>query len=491
MADIGERMKGMAGTGQGAGGGAGRLSGNLGVAEIIFMVVAAAAPLTVISGNVPLAIAQGNGAAAWTGFAAASVILLLFSIGFVAMTPFMDEAGAFFSYVKAGLGPRWGSGSAFLALLTYTAIQLGVYGFFGWAVDDAVREWGGPHLPWWIYAAAVLLVVAVLGYRHIELSSRVLGIALVLEIGVVVLMNVAILWHPMPVAPLSTEAAREPAGPFAVALLFAITGFLGFEATAIFRDEARDPERTIPRATYGAVLIIGLFYSISCWCLIEAWGTESVAGVARQYLADGGNMVLATADRYVGHVVRNVMEVLLLTSLFACLLSFHNIIARYQLVLGREGILPGFLADTHDTHDSPHKASVIQSLTAAVLVAVAAFSGADPLVTVFGSMAGISTVGIILLMILTSCAVVAFFRTHRRSSAKGTVQKIWCPVLSVFVLSCVLYIILSNFTTITGLSMKISGALAVLPFLAVIGGALRPPRQGARSVYRLEGGFQK
>jgi hypothetical protein len=64
-------------------------------------------------------------------------------------------------------------------------------------------------------------------------------------------------------------------------------------------------------------------------------------------------------------------------------------------------------------------------------------------------------------------------------------------VLSVFVLSCVLYIILSNFTTITGLSLEISGALAVLPFLAVIGGALMPPGQAARSVYRLEGGFQK
>ncbi|MFT8887128.1 MAG: amino acid permease, partial [Acetobacter papayae] len=82
----------------------GRLSGNLGVAEIIFMVMAAAAPLTVVSGNVPLAIAQGNGALAWTGFAAASFVLLLFSVGFVTMTPHITQAGAFFTYVREGLG---------------------------------------------------------------------------------------------------------------------------------------------------------------------------------------------------------------------------------------------------------------------------------------------------------------------------------------------------------------------------------------------------
>lgn len=104
---------------------------------------------------------------------------------------------------------------------------------------------------------------------------------------------------------------------------------------------------------------------------------DSVTAVARKYLADGGNMVLDTASRYVGTGMRNVMEVLLLTSLFACLLSFHNIIARYQLVLGREGILPGFLAQTHSRHSSPHSSSLVQTITAVLLVGVAALSGAD------------------------------------------------------------------------------------------------------------------
>ncbi|MFD0448283.1 hypothetical protein ACFQ10_47575 [Streptomyces indonesiensis] len=40
------------------------LSGRLGTGAIVFMVIAAAAPLTVVGGNVPLAIAGGPGAGA-------------------------------------------------------------------------------------------------------------------------------------------------------------------------------------------------------------------------------------------------------------------------------------------------------------------------------------------------------------------------------------------------------------------------------------------
>ena len=56
----------------------GRLTGHLGTGSVVFMVIAAAAPLTVIAGNVPLSVANGNGAGAPVGFRDAAVVLLLF-----------------------------------------------------------------------------------------------------------------------------------------------------------------------------------------------------------------------------------------------------------------------------------------------------------------------------------------------------------------------------------------------------------------------------
>jgi amino acid transporter len=236
-----------------------RLSGRLRVGAIVFMVIVAAAPLTVIGGNVPLAIGVGNGVGAPVGFAIAATVLLIFSIGFVTMTPHVTEAGAFFSYVTAGLGSRLGLGAAFVALVAYTAIQVGVYGYMGWAANDLVRYFGGPELPWWLYSFGTVAVVALLGFRHIELSAKVLGVALVLEISIVLILDAVIFATGGDSGLVGQTFAPENVltGSIGVAVLFALTGFIGFEATAVFRDEARDPERTIPRATYLSVIIIG------------------------------------------------------------------------------------------------------------------------------------------------------------------------------------------------------------------------------------------
>jgi len=89
-----------------------QLSGSLGVGSIVFMVVAAAAPLTVIAGTVPLGIGIGNGPAFPATFALSAAVLLLFAVGFCAMSPHVPNAGAFYAYVERGLGRVTGLGTA-------------------------------------------------------------------------------------------------------------------------------------------------------------------------------------------------------------------------------------------------------------------------------------------------------------------------------------------------------------------------------------------
>ena len=69
-------------------------------------------------------------------------------------------------------------------------------------------------------------------------------------------------------------------------------------------------------------------------------------------------------------------------------LSFHNVIARYQFVLAGKGLLPHRLSTVLPRHHSPAFSSVVQTVTAALIVLVLAVFGVDPLVGVFGSMAG-------------------------------------------------------------------------------------------------------
>lgn len=462
-------------------GGESRLSGHLGTGSIVFMVIAAAAPLTVIGGNVPLAVGLGNGPGAPVGFLIAAAILLVFSVGFVTMTPHVREAGAFFSYVTEGLGHRLGMGIAVVALIAYTAIQLGIYGYIGWALDDTVQHYGGPEVPWPVYALLTLAIVAVLGYRHIELSAKVLGVALALEIGIMVLLDVVIVGDGgsggVNLDSFTPDAITS--GSLGVPVLFALTGFIGFESTAIFRDEARDPERTIPRATYLAVTIIGGFYALSCWALVIAAGTGNVVDVANETLDGDGNMLLDTTGEYLGALGRDVVNVLLLTSLFACVLSFHNVVARYQHVLARKGLLPARLGEVHRAHGSPAVSSAVQTVTATVLVLACAALKLDPLVGVFGSMAGVATVGMVTLMLTTSVAVIVFFARRPALAAGRVVQARIAPVLACGGLLAGLWLVLSNFTLVTGASATASTVLALVPVAGLLLGVAIGQRSGA------------
>lgn len=457
-----------------------RLTGHLGPVGIVFMVVAAAAPLTVIGGNMPLAMGLGNGAGAPIGFLIAALVLLVFSVGFVTMTPHVPEAGAFFSYVTVGLGERMGKGIAVVALIAYTAIQIGIYGYIGWAINDTVIHYGGPVIPWPVYSFAVLAVVAVLGYRHIDLSAKVLGVALALEIGIVVVLDVVMVANPGPagVSLASFDPAVFTSGTIGIAILFALTGFIGFESTAVFRDEARDPQRTIPRATYAAVILIGAFYAITVWAFVVAIGPDQVGAVAQRTLDGEGNMLLDTTGDMLGTVGRDIVNVLLLTSLFACVLSFHNVIARYQFVLAGKGLLPARLAKVHERHESPSFSSVVQTLTATVIIAVLALLGIDPLVGVFGSMAGVATVGMVTLMLTTSIAVLVFFvRERERVGGRLWTTRV-APAIAVAGLLASLWLVLSNFTLVTGGSATLSTVLAAIPFVGLVIGFLawRPSR---------------
>ncbi|WP_264073307.1 APC family permease, partial [Mycolicibacter minnesotensis] len=133
-------------------------------------------------------------------------------------------------------------------------------------------------------------------------------------------------------------------GSLGIGLLFAIISYVGFEATAIFRDEARTPERTIPRATYVALILIGVFYAVTSWALISGWGDEAAVAHATD---NGATFLGDTAARYIGVIGADIITVLYFTSLFACILAFHNVSARYLFALSQRDILPVSLSQPH------------------------------------------------------------------------------------------------------------------------------------------------
>ncbi|WP_354522489.1 APC family permease [Mycolicibacterium sp. 624] len=448
------------------------MHGNLGTAAIVLMVVAAAAPLTSLSANVPLMIALGQGVGAPVGFLVAGGVFALFAAGFVAMTHYVNKAGAFYAYVERGLGRRAGIGSALVAYAAYMATMLGVYGFLGAVLSTLVSDFGGPILPWWVMSFVVMGICGFLGYRHIELSVKVLGIFLISEIAIVVILDAVIFARGGSEGiTFDSFTAAGIGGGFGVAVLFALFGFVGVEATAIFRDEAKDPQRTIKRATYWAVGIIAGFYAVSSWALIEGNGGAAAVAIATE---DPNNFTINTAGAFLGMVGKDVTQVLLVVSLFAAALSFHNISARYKFVLAQQGIYPASWGVAHPEHQAPSRSSLVVSIISVVVIGVFAVLQLDPLLEIFGPMGGIGITGLASLWLLTALAVTVFFARKGGMSRTTVVAG-----LAVVALAASLVLILVNLPVIVGGTVLLAVMMGAIPVVFFVIGVLmgsRPSR---------------
>lgn len=440
--------------------GTSRLRGNLGVWSIVFMVAAAASPLGVIGGPVPIGIASGDGAGFPGTYILTGIALLLFAVGFTTMTPYVGTAGAFYAYVDKGLGRSTGLGAGFAALLSYVTLEAGVYGLIGPGVDNLLASWGLPHVHWAVYALVVFAIVTFLGYRNIELSGKVLAVGLLAEVAIVLVFNLVVIVRGgdsgLSGGIVSPHQIFSGAPGFAI--LFAILSFLGFEATAVFRDEARDPERTVTRATYFSLILIAAFYALSSWALISAVGDDHAVKVATD---SGGTMLADATRRYLGAVGYQIIQVLFVTSLFACILSFHNIVARYVFVLSGRRVLPAGLGVAHDRHASPHRASISIAVVVGALLVLAVATGLDPIAQFYTWLAGFASVGVVLLYALASLSVVVFFRRHREHPV-GPWRSLVAPGLGFVALAAFLVLIVQNLTTLVGGSTPLAVTVVVL-----------------------------
>ena len=417
----------------------------LGVGAITFLVVAAAAPLTVMAGVAPLAVLIG-GIGAPVGYLAAGVVLLLFAIGFMAMTRHTGGAGAFYSYVTIGIGRPAGMAAGLLAVVAYNALQIGVYGLLGQQIHDAIAQFTGLDVPWWLLAFAAMALVWLVGRRGIDVGAKLLGVLLVAETAILALLVLAVIAQGgatgLSAASFAPSAVLNPS--IVGVLAFAFAAFMGFESTALYRPEARQPERTIPRATYLSVAFMGLFYCLVVWAFIQAFDPTELITAAQ---TDPATMFFVAIERFVGVWASDLMYFLIMTSVLASQIAFHNAITRYTFNLARDGLLPAALAHTHPRYGSPDTAGVWQTVLAAVVVGGFALVGADPYQDVLLKVNTPGVVGIIALLALTSAAVVAYFAARRHTvRAPGTLA---VATLSTLLLIGVLIVLVLNIDLLT------------------------------------------
>ncbi|CEA07339.1 Amino acid permease [Arthrobacter saudimassiliensis] len=446
----------------------------LGVPALVFMIIAASAPLTVVAGGVTSNYAVTGLLGIPLSFLVLGAVLVLFSVGYSAMSRHVHNAGAFYAYIARGLGRPAGVGAAWIALTAYNAMQIGIYGMFGFALSSFLGGVTGSDVPWWACALAAWLIVGLLGVNKVDLSAKVLGVLVALEFLVVIVYDVAALGA----APegLSTQSLM-PGSLFGAgvgaALAFSIAAFMGFESGAIYNEEVKDPRTTARRATFIAVGVIAVFYAFSAWAMAVGEGDGAVIGRSAEL---GPDLVfLFLAERAPQWFV-DLCSLLFVTSLLAALAAFHNVVARYVFSLGREGVLPRALAATSRRTQAPVAGSLAQSAVALVLLIVFAVAGSGheygplfPVLTLFTWLTNMGAFGLVLLMALTSFAVIGYLRRHR--TEYGAWTRIVAPGLAGVALAGLFGLIVINFDVLIGLA-EASALSWLLPLIVVLPGVL-------------------
>ncbi|MGD6980309.1 MULTISPECIES: APC family permease [Citricoccus] len=424
----------------------------IGIPALVFMIIAASAPLTVMAGGVPSNFAVTSLVGIPLSFLVLGVVLVLFSIGYAAMSSHVHNAGAFYAYIAKGLGKPVGVGASLVAVVAYNCMQIGIAGLFGFALSSFLEGTAGISLPWWVCALAAWVVVGVMGVNRVDLSAKVLGIVVAAEFLVVIVYDVLALGTaPEGVTADGLVPDQLFASGIGAALAFSIAAFMGFESGAIYNEEVKDPKRTAGIATLIAISVIALFYGFSAWAMVVGEGASNVIARSQEF---GPDLMFVFLAEHAGEWFVTLANLMFITSLFAALVAFHNIVARYFFALGRERVLPGVLEHTGARSGAPVAGSLAQSALALVVILVFGLAGAGsddplfPVLTLFTWLTNMGAFGLVLLMALASMAVVGYLR--RLTGEYSVWTRLIAPGLAAIGLVVLFVLIVVNFNVLIG-----------------------------------------
>ncbi len=398
----------------------------VGIVGVMFMAVATAAPITAMVGNVPIAVGFGNGSHAPAGYIVATVVLSLFAIGYATMAKHLTATGAFYGYIAHGLGRIVGMASGALITMAYVVFEGSLIGIFSFFFKNLLKSQFDVDIHWIFPALLMLVLNSVLAYYDINIAAKVLGVFLITEIVMLSLGALGVLIHGGGPQGFAVSQTLNPIGAFQSApgvvgasaglgLFFAFWSWVGFESTAMYGEESRNPKKIIPIATVASVVGIGLFYVFVSWMAVAGTGPQHAIELA-QDANTAGDIFFGPVRQYYGEWAITMFNLLLCTGSFACGMAFHNCASRYLYALGREGLstrLQKTIGATHPKHGSPHIASFVQSGVTLVIILAFLATGMDPYVHMYTLLAILGTMAILIVQALCAFAVVSYFHLRK------------------------------------------------------------------------------
>jgi amino acid transporter len=410
-----------------------RVLGRWGTAAVSIGVMAPTLAMSIV-GPEP---ARLVGRAAPLAFAAAGLLVLLVSAGFVRLSSEFTHAGSVYGFVGGAVGPRVGVFTGWT--------MLGTYLVFPWVSVAGVTVFGGEllrlagwHVGWYVVALGGWLLVGLLGAGGLCPAVRALiGFkiaAVLLILGLMAAIVVTILGGHAPRGQiLSAEVLALPDGlPPGAVVLAATAAFLaycGFEAAGSLGEEAWAPRRDVPQAML-TTIALGVVFYLAC-VTVQVWGFGvDAAGVAAFAASSAplGNLALA----YSGPALAIALHVAALVSAVGAGLGCVLVAVRMMFALGRDGLLPAALARVSSRTGAPSVALGVELAVGLAVITAFRLAGAAP-----GQMFFVlATIGVLHLLLMYAITNLAAARHLPR--AGGRRRTLIAPAVGALVAAAVL-----------------------------------------------------
>lgn len=381
---------------------------SLSIVGSVAMCMAFMGPATSVAFNTEPA-ANGAGFALPLAILLALIACLLVANTIAAFARKLPASGFAYTYNTRGFGPGGGFLSGWLLLLSYGMLGPMLLAAIGSFSSQFLRDQFHVHVAWQIMTLLFAVTVWAINAAGVSESAKAALVFLVIEVGVMLGLATTILGkggdNGLTLAAFNPAHSLHGISGLGTGMLWGILMFIGFESAATLGEEAQSATRTIPKALFSAVIVIGLFYVFTSYGAAIGYGSHH----AKAFAADGSPWT-TLASRYWG--LTWALTLTVLASQFANFISGTNAVVRVVFSMGREGILPRALGRTN-TRQVP-----IVALSGYLLlsVAFALLLGLrfGPL-GVYGFCGTLLGLGMIVIYILISIAVIRFYRREHPS----------------------------------------------------------------------------
>ncbi len=264
-------------------------------------------------------------------------------------------AGAIYEYLVHGAHPRVGVFCAGL-YLTGVLCLMAVFVAVGFQAQSFFAAHLSINVAWWVWGAAGLLIATALNYFGVRIAIRgVLVLASISAIPFLILAFTIIAKGGVGGNTLSAFGTGQSSlNSVFKGILFAVTLFIGFEASASIAEECENPYRSIPIALIGSVTMAGLFYIVVTYAGAIGFG---VHGAATAWPADPSPMG-TLAQRYVGKGLATTIDLVVLLDTVSVAIAFVVAGSRVHVRAGTRRAASR--ADrSHELRDTPLGGTVV------------------------------------------------------------------------------------------------------------------------------------